>query len=152
MYLNMKIIRIFMDPDTRRIVYMRYLPGWTWVDHHNFTKQLEKLDENQPLEPDSDITVYTIVDWRGTYLPMEGSISAQYRKLPKYVLVVVVLTDSFAHSMVRLGIKLQRDNQFITCRSMEEAETIINRHRGERNLPALELVKWVNQQQVSDPV
>jgi hypothetical protein len=87
---------------------------------------------------------YTIVDWRGTRLPLKGSISAQYRKLPDNVLVVIVLTDSFAHSMVHIGIKMRNDNQFVTCRSIEEAEKIINRHRAERSLPTLELVNWVN--------
>lgn len=81
-------------------------------------------------------------------MPLSGSISAQYRKLPENVLVVIVLTDSFAYRMIDIGLKIRRDNQFRTCRSLEDAEKLINHHRSERGLEPLDLVNWVNQQQM----
>ncbi len=144
----MKIIRTWMDPDTRTVGYVRYLPGWTWADHHQSVSGL--LDGTgevvKPTQPPP--FTYTIVDWRGTQMPLSGSISAQYRKLPENVLVVIVLTDSFAYRMIDIGLKIRRDNQFRTCRSLEDAEKLINHHRSERGLEPLDLVNWVNQQQM----
>lgn len=146
--LTMRILVSRLDSAEQSIIYARYLYNWTWGDHHELVDKLMAApDGGSPPDVVSPDFTYTIVDWRGTRLPVNGMPSLQYRKMPENVLVIIILTEQFAHSVVYMGIKIRRDKQFCACRTAEEAERLVNQNQAERGLPPINLANWIDQQQ-----
>jgi hypothetical protein len=132
------------NEDDLSLTYVRYLPGWSWQEHHETVNELTVSNNAAQVNIPSPVFSYTIVDWRGTRLPFKGSISAQYRPIPENVCIIILTDDSFTLNMLQIGIKLRKSgNQYKICRTMAEAEKVLNVHRAEHQQVAVSLAAWV---------